>query len=75
MKIGRANHSAAQTATKTMTAVARNVRLGAITSSRSSEKIAISTAPTATADARQELLMPRPGVRTIASSMLYSMAG
>ena len=46
-----------------------------MTSSRSSEKTAISTAPTATAEARQELLMSRPGVRTIASSMLYSIAG
>ena len=37
--------------------------------------MAISAAPTATAEARQELLMLRPGVLTIASSMLYSIAG
>ena len=75
MKSGRAHQRAAQASATTAAAAARNVRLGEMTSSRSSEKTAISTAPTATAEARQELLMLRPGVLTIASSMLYSIAG
>ena len=43
--------------------------------SAGSESTAIRIAPAATADARHELLMSSPGVRTIASSIAYSIAG
>ena len=75
MNSGRANQSATQTRMAIAALASRKRTLGADATSRRIEKIAIRIAPTATADARHELLMPSPGVRTIASSIAYSIAG
>ena len=74
-KSGRANQSAAHTTTAMPALAARNFRPGAVAARRRSENTAIRIAPAATADARHVLLMSRPGVRTIASSIAYSIAG
>ena len=75
MNSGRANQSTTHKSAATTTLAARNFMLGDTTARRRNENAAIRIAPTATAEARHELLMSRPGVRTIASSIAYSIAG
>src|ERR1700750_330788 len=72
---GRASQRAAQISAATVMLAARKRALGAVATSRSAAKIAIRLAPAGNAAERHELLMPRPGVRTIASSIAYSIAG
>ncbi len=73
MNSGRANQNATHTSTASAALAARNFMLGDTTARRSNENTAIRIAPTATAEERHELLMSSPGVRTIASSIAYSI--
>ena len=76
MKSGRASQSATQTSTATAALASEKPQRSAPwRQGAARENTAIRIAPTATADARHELLMSSPGVRTIASSIAYSIAG
>src|SRR5947208_9780778 len=75
MNTGRASQKAIQRKNASAIAKARKRALDAVSERRRKANTAIRIAPAATAEARQELLISSPGVRTIASSIEYSIAG
>ena len=75
MNTGRESQNATQSTIASVMLAARKRELGVVRATRRSENTAIRIAPAATAEARHELLMSSPGVRTIASSIEYSTAG